>query len=722
MMPHKYKLSFVTPCFNDGDSIQKQIESIRDQDLPDIEIVVVNDGSTDNSKEILEGLKEQGKIDKLIQFETNKGACNARNEGAKVAEGKYLSFLPADAILYPGVARNWYETLEEFEQYDFLYGGYRFVDEEGEPLPGEDYMSQPFDPYLLEVTNYIDGSFPIRRESYWKYAEIMKQPDGLWDPNIKSLQDWDFWLSVVKNGGKGVYVQDIFFGTTIPHPGGLSYDSSENWLERTEAIKAKHNIPIRRLCVGSLGAGFHAKRIAYMLNADFKEMPSFKPHRYDAIYSIGFYPQFAQQQDAMFLNNLYHPEWGRTPAKKVIHFVGTDVFQLYDLSMKSLAVWQNYLKNNIDVILCESDFIQAELKQIGIEAQIVPLPPAKLYEPIPLPKDFTVAVYMPQVNREFYRPNEMQEIAKQLPDVKFKFFGNPNQVGKDPALTDNLEYCGYITDMEAFIKDCSAIIRFPLHDGLPISVLEFLLAGRYSIQSVPMKHTMPIVNFSIDDIVAGIKQVKEYSEKNGLNLEAAEYWRKELDHDKYKAKIEELTQYRPKDFWENRARQWITQAAAMPIEVNEVSEFYKKVSPKTVLDIGCGDGRWYPHIQEWGVEKYTGIDISEGLIKAAKLRFPHLENDFYASKVEDLAVPPEKYDLIFSYTCLQHILPDDFLKAVEALKRIGKKLLLIEPPGLDNKKSFIGRYYCYPHSYDTSFKVIEKKEMPDKTIYLCDLE
>ncbi len=711
----KIKISFVVPCFNDGDSIQKQIESIRDQDLPDIEIVVVNDGSTDNSKEILDGLKEQGKINKLIHFEMNKGACNARNEGAKVAEGKYLSFLPADAILYPGVARNWYETLEEFEQYDFLYGGYRFIDEEGEPLPSEDYLAAPFDPYLLEVTNYIDGSFPIRRDSYWKFAEIMKQPDGLWDSKIKSLQDWDFWLSIVKNGGKGVYVQDVFFGTTVPHPGGLSYDSSENWLERTEAIKAKHNIPIRRLCVASLGANYHAKRVAYILGADFKEMPSFKPHRYDSIYSIGFYPQFAQQQDAMFLNNLYKPEQGRTPAKKVIHFIGTDVFQLYDLSMKSLKVWQNYLKNNIDVILCESDFIQEELKQIGIEAKIIPIPPAKLYDVIPLPKDFTVAVYMPQVNREFYRPVEMAEIAKRLPDVKFKFFGNPAQVGKDPALTDNLEYAGYV-NMDDFIKDCSAIIRFPLHDGLPLSVLEFLTAGRYSIQSVPIKHTATIPNFDIDTIVETIKQVKSYAEQNGANVEASQYWREELNHDKYRKAIEEVTVYQPKEFWENRARQWIVQAAAMKIEVDEVKEFYQKVNPKSVLDIGCGDGRWVPHLQEWGMEKYTGIDISEGLIKAAKLRFPHLEDNFHASKVEDLATPPEKYDLIFSYTVLEHIKPQDWTKAAETLKKIGKKLLLIEP--ID----FTSRYYCHSHPYRETFKVLEEKKLSDKYIILCNLE
>lgn len=705
------------PCFNDGDSVEAAVNSIRDQDLPDIEMIVVNDGSTDNSKAILDALKEQDKIDKVIHFEQNRGACNARNEGAKVAEGKYLSFLPADAILYPGSARTWYNTLEEFPDYDFLYGGYRLIDDEGEPIPNGDFLFHPFDPYRLEVSNYIDGSFPIKKESYWKFAKIMNQPEGLWDPNVNSLQDWDFWLSVVKNGGKGVYIQDIFFATTAPHPGGLSYDSSQNWIARTTAIKKKHGIPVRRLCVASLGAGWHARRLAFMLEADFKDMPSFKPHEYDAIYVIGFYPEFAAQQDQMFFNDLYKPEAGRTAAKKVVHFVGTDIWQMYNLSMRSLEVWQSYFRNSVDVVLCEAEFTQAELRKLGIEAQILPLPPLNLYEMKPMPKDFTVACYMPGTNRDFYRPQDMFEVAKKMPDVQFKFFGNPTQVGKDPALPQNITYVGYVDNMEPFIEECSAIMRFPVHDGLPLGVLEFLLAGRYSIQSVPIKHTFFLPQFNVDQVVEGLRQIQKISSEP--NKIASDYWRQELDHEKFKEKIGEFTGYDPKQYWENRAPSWVSQAAAMPIETEEIKAVLSEVSPKSVLDLGCGDGRWYPHLKEWGVEDYFGIDISQRLIKAAKDRFPHLKNSFKAVKVEDYSImdplqPP--YDLVFSYTCFEHIKPEDWEKAVENVKKMGKKLLLVEPT------NFTSRYYCHEHDYEKDFKVIKKVQLKDKVILLCDLQ
>lgn len=720
------------PCYNDGSSIEKAIQSIRDQDLPDIEMVVVNDGSTDDSKTVIDALKEQGLIDKVIHLEKNSGACVARNEGTKIAEGKYVSFLPADAILYPGMARIWYETLEEHPDYDFLYGGYRMIDENDEPLPGNDFFFEPFDPYLLEVTNYIDGSFPIRREAFWKYAKLMNQPDGLWDPNIKSLQDWDFWLSVVKNGGKGLYVQDIFFGTTMPHKGGLSDDSANNWIERTTAIKKKHNIPVRKMCVTSLGAGFHAKRIAYMLGADFKQMPSFKPHEYDAIYSIGFYPQFGAQQDAIFLNNIYDAKQGRTAAKKIVHFVGTDIWELYHAPLIHLKnVWVPYFRNAVDVVLCEDDFTRLELQELGIEAKVVPLPPIKLFDVRPLPKEFTVACYLPAVNRDFYRPNEMFEIAKRLPDVKFKIFGNAAQVGKDPALSQNIEYVGYISDMDSFISECTAIMRFPVHDGLPISVLEFLLAGRYSVQSTPVTHTLCVPQFTVDAAVSGIQQLQEDA-KQGVNQIASDFWRERLNHETFVKTITDLAFYKPKEYWENRAGDWIEQAnfkkageaneafkKNFEFDVEEIKKVFEEVKPSSVIDIGCGDGRFVPYMTDWGVTSYYGMDISDNLIKMAKDRFPHLKGSFETSRIEDFVSTRsdiQKYDVAFTYTCLEHVKEEDIQSAVDSIKKIAKKAIIVEPT------NFTSRYYCINHDYQKLFNVEKVIELKDKKIFICNLE
>ena len=117
-------LSVITPNFNDGATIEKQVDSIMSQDWDNIEQIIVDDGSTDGSKEILEKLENKYDKLKVLYLDKNQGACVARNLGASHAKGKYLSFLPADAVLYPGVARTWVTFLEENPDYDFLYGRY----------------------------------------------------------------------------------------------------------------------------------------------------------------------------------------------------------------------------------------------------------------------------------------------------------------------------------------------------------------------------------------------------------------------------------------------------------------------------------------------------------------------------------------------------------------------------------------------------------------------
>ena len=106
-------ISFIMPVYNDGDSVEKAIQSILDQDWPSIEVIAVNDGSKDNTRKVLDDLQKRHRNLTVLHFDNNKGACMARNEGAKLAKGKYLAWLPADAKLYPGMARIWVETLEK---------------------------------------------------------------------------------------------------------------------------------------------------------------------------------------------------------------------------------------------------------------------------------------------------------------------------------------------------------------------------------------------------------------------------------------------------------------------------------------------------------------------------------------------------------------------------------------------------------------------------------
>lgn len=692
-------ISFCTPVHGDAETIEAQVNSILDQDWPAIEQIICVDGDPESEKKVKEIVKKHPQI-QAIYLKENQGACVARNEAAKLAKGKYLSFLPADARLFPGVVRIWVETLEENPDYDFLYGGYRLVGE-----GGFDYLSEGFDPYFLDSHNYIDGSFPLKREVFEKI--------GGWDPKIKSLQDWDLWLAVVKSGSKGLFIRDIFFDTDMPHKGGLSDDSSRNWIQRTDEIKKKYKIKDRDICVASLGAPFHGKRIARILNADFKEMPSFKPHRYKLIYLIGFFPTMADLCAQVFRG---------TSAKKVIHWIGSDIWQMQQMDLANRKILLAWFRNNIDEHFCEADFTRKELKELGVEAKVVRLPPRWLYEyDEKLPEKFTVACYWPTNNKDFYMPKFVQEIAALCPEFDFKFYGDNNLIGKK----GNIEYVGYISDMEKFIKSCSAIMRFTIHDGLPISVLEFILAGRNAICSVPVKYATHAQTSSPAVVAQALRQLA----KMPANKKGSAYWRKELSHKKFNNVFSKIMEYNPKEYWENRAESWSQLADTnYSIGINEwlgVQEAFKKAlgdkkgEDFSVLDVGCGNGRFirmFDEIAAWKEAKYDylGIDISKKLIDISKGRYP--EKKFEAVKLEDYK-PQKKYDVVFSYTCLEHIVPEDLPKALKVLYASAKKAIIVEPI------NFNSAYYCYSHDYKKYLPhVLYERQGEDKMVYLVDLE
>ena len=89
------KVSIIIPAYNAEKSIEKCINSIRRQTYFNIEIIIVNDGSSDNTKKCIEQIALQDERITIINQE-NQGVCNARNKGICIAKGEYIIFVDAD--------------------------------------------------------------------------------------------------------------------------------------------------------------------------------------------------------------------------------------------------------------------------------------------------------------------------------------------------------------------------------------------------------------------------------------------------------------------------------------------------------------------------------------------------------------------------------------------------------------------------------------------------
>ena len=93
------KVSVIMPMYNGAQNIKRAINSVLNQDYPNIEVIVVDDASKDNSVEIVESIKD-GRV-KLLRHEVNKNGSAARNTGIRASKGEYIAFLDDDDVWFP---------------------------------------------------------------------------------------------------------------------------------------------------------------------------------------------------------------------------------------------------------------------------------------------------------------------------------------------------------------------------------------------------------------------------------------------------------------------------------------------------------------------------------------------------------------------------------------------------------------------------------------------
>ncbi|AWW31664.1 hypothetical protein DN752_16870 [Echinicola strongylocentroti] len=128
-MKKKPLVSVIMPCYNAVKFIGEAIESILLQSLPDLELIIIDDGSTDSTAEVVERINEE-RI-RYVRFDKNKGNYFARNRGLDLATGRYVAMADADDIAYMDRLKIQFEHMEAHPEVMVLGGQCDVVDEEG---------------------------------------------------------------------------------------------------------------------------------------------------------------------------------------------------------------------------------------------------------------------------------------------------------------------------------------------------------------------------------------------------------------------------------------------------------------------------------------------------------------------------------------------------------------------------------------------------------------
>lgn len=181
----------VTTHADRGPRCKRAVKSVLKQTYRDFEVIVVDDGSTDNTEELITGLNN--KRVRYIKREKNSGGYQgvAKNVGIKAARGEYIAYLDSDNTYRTGHLAMLADCLDKFPFIDLAYGDRLVYDEENERVL--DAVKSDFDPSGLLNANYVDVSDAMHRKEIVYYV-------GGWDEKIKRMADWDLFARMVKAG------------------------------------------------------------------------------------------------------------------------------------------------------------------------------------------------------------------------------------------------------------------------------------------------------------------------------------------------------------------------------------------------------------------------------------------------------------------------------------------------------------------------------------------
>lgn len=220
--------------------------------------------------------------------------------------------------------------------------------------------------------------------------------------------------------------------------------------------------------------------------------------------------------------------------KVVVHWIGTDV--LVASNRCKYKIITKLVKPICDKHLSDAEHLVKELKSLGISAVHLPLIPHILvYSVTPFPDEFTVLSYLPDHRHEFYGSNIIYRLAEELPNINFLVVGGTKEKQKS---LPNIEYLGWLDDMDSVYKRSTVLVRMTQHDGTSRMVLEALSYGRPVIRSNEFPFCFYAKNY--EEAKQYLLQIINYPK---LNISGAKHVVSEFDAVKISYKLTEVYKY-----------------------------------------------------------------------------------------------------------------------------------------------------------------------------------
>lgn len=196
-------ISIIVPAFNYGHLIRETLASIASQTFVQWECIIIDDGSTDNTREMVHDLVN---LDSRFRYvcHSNQGLSASRNRGIELSRGRYIQFLDADDLLEKSKLEHHCQYLETHESVEIVYGDVRYFRTDnplqlfysmfGEQKPWIPVLrSDGSDTLLTLLKKTMPVNTPLIRR------EILSKT-GYFDTSLSQVADWEFWIRCAEKG------------------------------------------------------------------------------------------------------------------------------------------------------------------------------------------------------------------------------------------------------------------------------------------------------------------------------------------------------------------------------------------------------------------------------------------------------------------------------------------------------------------------------------------
>lgn len=194
------KISVITPCYNASASLAKTIESVLAQTMTDYEMVLLDDGSTDDTAEIIASYHDPRL---RYVYQENAGPSAARNHAVALARGEYIAFLDSDDIALPHRLASQAALLDAHPEITVVGSGYTWIDENDQPIHWRhSWESRPdigeLRTWLFDCP-FVPSATMLRRAAY--------EEAGGFDRDLHGGEDWNFWMRLYLGGHRMMWHQ-----------------------------------------------------------------------------------------------------------------------------------------------------------------------------------------------------------------------------------------------------------------------------------------------------------------------------------------------------------------------------------------------------------------------------------------------------------------------------------------------------------------------------------